>query len=83
MGWLTLLNPMNWIKVLGLLKSLGDMISKAVVAIQDWLKRKSIAKKNAEVEKAANTLEGANGIDEKATAACELEKLANPDSDCK
>lgn len=89
MNWLSLLNPLNWIKVISMLKSIVDAIKGVVAWIQEWMAKRALAKKHADIEQAGTELKQANEVKDdtdrlkaKADALCRLEKLANPASDC-
>lgn len=68
-----------------LAKALGMLTD----AIRAWKLKREVAKRNEEIQKAANALKAANKIldkeariNAKADALCRLEKLSNPKSDC-
>jgi hypothetical protein len=85
MTWLALLNPLNWIKILGLINSiLGFVKSAATFVAAAWRNRKQ-ANEIEEIKQVEEQIQNANQIEdtetrlkEKADAARKLEEALNP-----
>lgn len=89
MGWLSLLNPLNWIKIIDFIKSIVSGIKAVIGWVQEWMAARALKKKQDEIQGAGDALKQANEVKDdtdrikaKAAALCKLEKLANPSSDC-
>lgn len=85
-GWL---NPLQWIKVLSLMKSLWDGAVSLYKAYQESKRQKQQQREIEQAEQAVADLDRANEIEDdderlrkKAEAACRLERTLNPDADC-
>lgn len=86
MGWL---NPMTWIKILSLVKSLWDSASLLISWIYRYFTKKKQQEEIKKAQEAVSEIEEANKIEDdnerlkkKAEAACKLEKSLNPNADC-
>lgn len=82
-------NPLTWIKLLSLVKSLYDLVAAGVKWVSAWITKR---KQQADVDKiheAEQQISDANKIaddeqrlKEKADAACKLEQAFDPDRKC-
>lgn len=86
MSWL---NPLNWIKLLTLLKDFWGWASSIYKSLRDAEIKKKQDEKLDEMKKAEDKLSEADStedidkhIEEKSDAACEIEKSLNPDAKC-
>lgn len=82
-------NPLNWIKLLSLAKSIIDIVAGVVRWVQDWWNRRAQQKQVDQAKQAEQQLEDANQIQdpdrrlkEKANAACKLEQAIDPNRKC-
>lgn len=86
MAWL---NPLTWIKILSLLKSLYD----AAVATYKWaaalFRKKAQEKEIGKIQEVEHQIDEANKIEddetrikEKANAACKMEQALDPNRKC-
>lgn len=89
MNWLEWLNPLNWIKILSNLRAIFEGISAFYTWVKDWFAKREVEQKQEEIQKHADDLTKANEVEndqerveKKVNAACELERLADPQSDC-
>jgi len=80
---------MNWIKLLTLLKFFWEGIASISNAIKSAALKKKQQSDVKKAEDAVSRIEESNKIEntderlkKKAEAACELEKVLNPNSDC-
>lgn len=86
MGWL---NPLTWIKILGLLKSLWDIGVAVFSWIAAFLRKRSQDKEIEKIHKAEEKIDAANKVEndgerlkEKADAACEMEQVLDRNHKC-
>lgn len=76
------LNPLNWLDWLGTIKSILDIATKIYNNIMDLITKKKQKEEIDELKKAVSDAKNAVSPEEKARAACAIEKSFNPDSTC-
>ena len=82
MSWLSLFNPMNWFKLAGVIASLLDLINRAIEQYKESKKKAKQEKEKQELKDAVKQAQDAKTVQEKADAACRIEKSLDPDSTC-
>lgn len=85
----SLLNPLNWIKILTLLKGVWDIGVSIYGWITELLKKRAQGKEIEKIHDAEKQIDEANKIEddatrlkEKADAACKLEQTLDPERKC-
>ncbi len=82
MDWLRLLNPLNWFDWIGNIRFLIEKIGELFGFIKKQMQLNKQKEASDQLKEAADQVKSATTLQEKADAACKIEKVFNPESDC-
>lgn len=77
-----ILNPLSWFKLVAGIKTILATFRDLLKAVLFQLRRKQQQRQMIELKNAVKEAHNAKTLEEKADAACKIEKSFNPDSDC-
>ncbi len=76
------LNPLNWLDWLSVIKQVLDIGKQIYAYVVDLITKKQQKDEVDELRKAVDHAKNAQTPEDKALAACEIEKSFNPDATC-